>query len=180
MCCEVLIYMDLFQWNSWYGNGLLQIVKKVHSVKNIAMTKETENKLSEIENHTNPNANRPLKVLTATSVIGDKVENKTGEKIGKIKDIMLDITTGKIEYVVVEVGGFLEFNEKLFAIPFSALQLNSKKQLFILDIEKEFLKKAPGFEKDHWPETNEHYTDVVAYWDGFLKPTAGPGSIYLL
>ena len=142
------------------------------------MSKETERKISGMENFTNSTV--PLKVLTATSIIGDKVENTKGEKIGKIKDIMLDITSGKIEYVVLEFGGFLEFNEKLFAIPFSALKLNPQKQFFILNIEKDFLKKAPGFEKDHWPETNEHYTDVTTYWDGFLTPTSGPGSIYLL
>jgi sporulation protein YlmC with PRC-barrel domain len=142
------------------------------------MSKETERKIVQMGNFTNSNV--PLKVLTATSIIGDKVKNGKDENIGKIKDIMLDITTGKIEYVVLEFGGFLELNEKLFAIPFSALKLDLKRQLFVLDIEKEFLKKAPGFERDHWPETNEHYTDVTIYWDGFLKPTAGPGSIYLL
>ena len=144
------------------------------------MSKETDRKISETENNTSPNANRPLKVLTATSVIGDKVKNKKGEDVGKIKDIMLDIQTGKIEYVVLEFGGLFKFNEKLFAIPFSALKLNSEEQLFILDIEKEFLRKAPGFEKNHWPETNEHYAEVTTYWDGFLTPTTGPGSIYLL
>src|SRR4051812_10482057 len=106
-------------------------------------------------NHTGPNANRPLKVLTASSIIGDKVENGKGENLGKIKDIMLNIHTGAIEYVVLEYsGGFLGLNEKLFAIPFTALKVNPRNQDFVLNIENDFLEKAPGFDKKHWPETN--------------------------
>ena len=45
--------------------------------------------------------NMPLKYLTATSIIGDKVYNEKDEHLGKIADIMIDIITAKIEYVVI-------------------------------------------------------------------------------
>ncbi len=125
------------------------------------------------KNHGNPNANRALKVLTATSIIGDKVENLQGETVGKIKDLMIDLASGKIDYVVLEVGGFLGINEKLFALPFAAIKPNPHNQDFKLDIKKDFLAKAPGFDKNHWPETNGHYTDVHAYWGDFMGPSTG-------
>lgn len=125
------------------------------------------------KNHENPNVNRPLKVLTATSIIGDKVENLTGEHIGKIKDLMIDLATGKIDYVVLEVSGFLGINEKLFAIPYSAIKANPHNEDFKLDIKKEFLEKAPGFDKDHWPETDSHLFDVQAHWGDFMGPSVG-------
>ncbi|MBX9850382.1 MAG: PRC-barrel domain-containing protein [Cytophagaceae bacterium] len=121
-------------------------------------------------NHTGPNANRPLKLLTARSIVGDKIENTKGEKIGKIKDIMLDVKRGYIEYVILECGGFLG-GKKLFAIPFTALAVNPKNHDFILDVDKEFLKNAPGFDKNHWPETNGHY--VHEYWGNFMGPSVG-------
>jgi len=124
-------------------------------------------------NQAGANANRPVHVLTASSIIGDNVENGQGENIGKIKDIMLNTQDGKIEYLVIEVGGFLGFGEKLFAVPFTALQLNTKNEDFVLNIEKEFLEKAPGFDKDHWPETNSHYFDVNTYWGSFMGPNTG-------
>src|SRR5690348_740716 len=108
-------------------------------------------------NQLGPNANRPVHVLTASSIIGDEVENAKGKNIGRIRDIMLNIKDGKIQYLVIEFGGFMGFGEKLFAIPFAALKLNTKNEDFVLNIEKEFLEKAPGFDKDHWPETNSHY-----------------------
>ena len=107
-------------------------------------------------------ANRPLKYLTATSFIGDKVHNDNNEHMGTIEDIMIDITTGKIEYVVIKFGGFLTINEKYFAIPFNLLSADPAKKAFILNQSKEKLEKAPGFDMGHWPETNFHAEET--YW----------------
>jgi sporulation protein YlmC with PRC-barrel domain len=128
-------------------------------------------------NHSGPNANRPLKFLTASSVIGDVIENQEGDTLGKIKDIMLNIHSGEIEYVVLEHGGgFLGMKDKLFAIPFSALKINPVSQDFILDVENDFLAKAPGFDKKHWPETNGHYADVNTYWGDFMGVNISGGA----
>jgi sporulation protein YlmC with PRC-barrel domain len=127
------------------------------------------------QNHEGINANWPVRLLTATSIIGDKVENNKGDNLGKIKDIMLDIREGKIEYVVIEYGGFLGVGEKLFAVPFRSLELDTANHQFILNKSKETFEKAPGFDKDHWPETNSHeyYHDVDTYWGGFMGPNTG-------
>ncbi len=106
--------------------------------------------------------NMPLKYLAATSIIGDKVHNSQDEHLGKIADIMVDITSGKIEYVVIEFGGFLTIGEKYFAIPFSLLRVDPANKAFILNQAKEKLEKAPGFDMNHWPETNFHAEET--YW----------------
>src|SRR4051812_26590145 len=54
------------------------------------------------ENHFGKRPNTPVKFLTATSVIGDDVRNNLDENLGKIKDVMIDVQNGSIEYVVVE------------------------------------------------------------------------------
>ena len=107
--------------------------------------------------------NLPLRFLTASSIIGDKVHNTKGEHMGKIEDIMIDITTGKIEYVVIEFGGFLTIGEKYFAIPFNLLKVDPVNKAFVFDQPKERLEKAPGFDLNHWPETNLHAEE--SYWD---------------
>ena len=80
--------------------------------------------------------NVPLKYLTATSIIGDKVRNKEDEHMGEIKDIMIDVTNGSIEYVVVEFGGFLGMGVKYFAIPYKLLQVDPENKTFVLDQSK--------------------------------------------
>lgn len=70
--------------------------------------------------------NLPLKFLTAESIIGEKVLNDDGEYLGHVRDIMLDIRIGRIEYYVIEFGGFLGIGEKLFAIPFDLLMVDTE------------------------------------------------------
>ena len=55
-------------------------------------------------NHSGPAANTPVRRLTATSIIGDKVENPKGENLGKIDNLMVNLETGCIDYAVLEMG----------------------------------------------------------------------------
>jgi sporulation protein YlmC with PRC-barrel domain len=132
---------------------------------------ENYNKNFEIDNVTGHNhegrqANTPVKRLTATSIIGDKLENPAGEDLGKIENLMVNLIDGHIEYAVVEFGSFLGLGGKLFAIPFEELQLDERKELFVLNRDKEYLKNIPGFDKAHWPDTNLHryFDEVNNYW----------------
>jgi sporulation protein YlmC with PRC-barrel domain len=92
-------------------------------------------------------------VLSATSIIGDDVYNHEDTKLGDIKELMVDVDTGKVAYAVLSFGGFLGMGDKLFAVPFNALKLNADKKYFMLNADKEKLKSAPGFDKDNWPST---------------------------
>lgn len=123
------------------------------------------------QNNSGSRPNEPLKHLTASSLIGDNIFNPAGETLGKIKDIMIDIIEGRILYVIVEFGGFLGMNQKLFAVPMQALQLAKEhKNAFILNETKESLKSYPGFDKEHWPETNSHGVDSPGTMgEGFVQ-----------
>ena len=126
------------------------------------------------ENHTGKRANTPVKYLTTSTIVGDKVFNHLGEDLGKIKEIMLDISEGKIEYVVIEFGGFLGLGEKYFAVPFKALSIDTNRHAFILNQSRDVLENAPGFDKDHWPETNSHGMSAsLTYWGGFMGANTG-------
>lgn len=90
-------------------------------------------------------------LLSATTITGDEVCNLQDEKLGKIEDIMLDIPSGKIRYAVLSSGGFLGMGDRLFAVPWKSLKLDKENQRFMLDVDVDRLKKAPGFDKDQWP-----------------------------
>jgi sporulation protein YlmC with PRC-barrel domain len=109
--------------------------------------------------------NRPLRYLTSTSIVGDKVHNPAGEQLGGIKDIMIDLETGKIVYFVIEFGGFLGIGVKYFAIPFSLLKVDPENKQFIFDQSRDAMSEAPGFDMDHWPDTNIHLEKVNEYWN---------------
>lgn len=108
--------------------------------------------------------NQRGRYLTASSLEGDKVVNPGGEHLGEIKEIMLDLESGRIDYYVIEFGGFLGLGVKYFAIPFRLLKLDAPGKRFVFELAKEILEKAPGFDMDHWPDTNLHFDEVHSYW----------------
>ena len=89
--------------------------------------------------------------LSASTLNGDSVKNHKDESIGDLKDIMIDTANGKIAYGVLSFGGVLGMGEKLFAVPWEALTVDGNNKQLLLNIEKDKLKDAPGFDKDHWP-----------------------------
>lgn len=130
---------------------------------NTENTYETDNRTG--VNHEGGLANTPVERLTSSSIIGDTVENAEGEKLGSVDNLMINIRTGMVEYAVLEFGAFLGIGGKLFAIPFTELKLNPEKKVFVIDRDREFLERLPGFDKTHWPGTNDHYyDDVNMYW----------------
>jgi len=107
-------------------------------------------------------------VMAASTLIGDKVVNKADEDLGKIEEIMLHLPSGRIAYAVLSFGGFLGMGDKLFAIPWEALTLNEDRKCFVLGIDKERLEKAPGFDKDNWPDmTNPRWSEEIYKYYGY-------------
>ncbi|MBA3661844.1 MAG: PRC-barrel domain-containing protein [Gammaproteobacteria bacterium] len=106
------------------------------------------------------------KIVRTKDVIGVEVKNRADEKLGKIDEIVMDKITGQINYVVLECGGVLGVGSKLFALPWNAIQYDKEEKSFLANIDKERLKNATGFNKDHWPDTADSttftkYTETV-------------------
>jgi sporulation protein YlmC with PRC-barrel domain len=91
-------------------------------------------------------------LMGANTLVGNDVYNHKDEDLGDIKEIMLDMRSGKVAYAVLSFGGFLGMNEKLFAVPWEALTLDTANERFILNVEKDRLSEAPGFDEDDWPD----------------------------
>jgi sporulation protein YlmC with PRC-barrel domain len=104
-----------------------------------------------LDDHSGPGP----EVMAASSFEGEAVINHQGETLGEIEEIMLDVRSGRIAYVVLAVGGLLGIGEKYFAIPWQALTLDTDRKCFVLDADKDRLKEAPGFDKQHWPHVAE-------------------------
>lgn len=94
-------------------------------------------------------------IMGADTLIGDSVVNGAEESLGDIKEIMLDMHTGQVAYAVLSFGGFLGIGEKLFAVPWSALHLDTVNERFMLNVDKARLKNAPGFDPGAWPDMSD-------------------------
>ncbi len=87
----------------------------------------------------------------ASKVIGTDVDDAKGKKIGDIKDVVLDRSSGRVAYAVISFGGVMGVGDKYFAVPWKALKAGSDEH-YVLNTTQETLKKAQGFDKDHWPD----------------------------
>ena len=79
--------------------------------------------------------------------IGQAVHNATGETVGDVNDLVFD-RKGRINSVILGVGGFLSMGEKSVGVPFSALTFNVGKngeRVIVVALSKQDLTQAPAF-----------------------------------
>jgi len=112
-------------------------------------------------------------VLSASSLMGNRVVNSLGEYLGKIEDLMIDVAEGRIAYAVLSFSGIMGLGNRLFAIPWDALALDTEEKKYILDLDRDMLQKAPAFDQNHWPDISDQdwvervhtYYGYRPYWE---------------
>jgi len=114
------------------------------------------------------------KINKATGVLGMEVLNSQNERLGTIKDVVLDLNAGQVSYAVLSVGGFLGLGDKLIAVPLNAFSYGPEHEKLVLNVDKARLKELPALEKDAWPSLND--PQVNAHWNAEHLQT-GVGSV---
>ena len=117
--------------------------------------------------------NKTVRALSTSSLNGTQVVNPQGEDLGHVEDMMIDLNSGHILYTVLSFGGILGIGNKLFAVPFESFIVDQNREVFVLNIDKDRLEDAPGFDKDNWPQHSDRsfqtevytYYNVDPYWD---------------
>ena len=108
-------------------------------------------------------------LLSASTITGDDVVNGEGEDLGTIEEIMFDPDEGEPGYAVLSFGGVLGMGDKLFAVPWKALTPQMNEHRFVLNVPREELEKAPGFDKDDWPKTAETWAGFTRHWEPYRR-----------
>ena len=112
----------------------------------------------------------PPQALSLSTLLGNQVVDRSGEEVGRIQELMIDPRSGRVTYAVMSLGGLLGLGEKLFAVPWVSLELDAEKDRFVMDVDRERLRQAPGFDKDDWPNMGDTYwgTDVPKFYGAKL------------
>ncbi len=98
--------------------------------------------------------------VRASKLMGMNIQNSRKESVGQIKDIVLDPASTRVQYVAVTYGGFLGLGDKLFAVPMQAIKVqmdpdNRDRVILVLDVTKEQMNGAQGFDEAHWPNFSD-------------------------
>jgi putative membrane protein len=83
--------------------------------------------------------------VKAEDVIGSKVVNNKGDKVGKIEDLVVD--NNKVQYAVVSVGGFLGIGAKHVVVPIDQLKLGKDQAYLISAQTEDELKQMPEYKE---------------------------------
>jgi len=124
------------------------------------------------------------RAVRVKDMIGADVYNPSNENLGEIEDLVMDPSSGKIRYAVLSFGGFLGLGDKLFAVPWGDLKLvtkgttsegTAKEDHYVLNVSKEALKNAPGFDKSRWPDFADRNwsADIDRFYTGQRSATSG-------
>lgn len=111
--------------------------------------------------------------IRASEIIGTHVANWEGENCGRIEEVMVHKNFGEIAYLVLSYPGHFgeDYAEKRFAVPFESFQnkqITDRHSEYILNVDEEFLKKAPGFNRLNWPDFADprFITELKDYYKG--------------
>jgi sporulation protein YlmC with PRC-barrel domain len=117
-------------------------------------------------------------LVRASKVIGMEVRNLANENLGDIKDVVLERDKGTVAYAVVSFGGLLNMGDKLFAVPWDVLKANVDQSALVLDVPKDRLEKAPGFDKNNWPDMTDAQwtTEIRTFYGAFASDVRDPSN----
>ncbi|HEY6927658.1 MAG TPA: PRC-barrel domain-containing protein [Steroidobacteraceae bacterium] len=124
-----------------------------------------------------PTATGHTTAIRAKKVLGTKVSDTTGNKIGHIEDVILDKGTNSILFAVVSFGGFLGMGEKYHPIPWAALDYEPSEAAYVVNYTKEQLEAAPSGSIEEltrddglaFRDRTYDYYKTPRYWDRTLS-----------
>jgi len=107
----------------------------------------------------------------ASCLIGMEVRNRQNEKLGDIKDVVMDLPSGRVNYAILCTGGFLGVGERLTAIPPITFQMSLDGDHLVINADKQKIKNAPSFARVNWPDPQ--MADIEAYWASDREAVGG-------
>ncbi len=114
----------------------------------------------------------------ASKLVGMDVKNEANEDIGTVNDIVLDLGSGRVAYVVLSVGGFLGVGEKYIAVPPSAFRASTNGgNNLVLNVDKQRVQQAPGFSKSEWPDLKHPNWGAAADWGSTNTVRTDPNAL---
>jgi sporulation protein YlmC with PRC-barrel domain len=108
----------------------------------------------------------PMKYNKASGLIGMAVKNQNGEHLGHITDVVFDLKSDRVSYVVLTTTSkaTLGIDDKLLAVPLSAFTTSPDEKHLILNADKSKLKSAMGFNGNNWPDVGNPSWGSQPFW----------------
>ncbi len=119
-------------------------------------------------------------VISLSGIIDRPVYGADDEELGTVVNVFADVLSHRLQYALLEVGGFLGIGSRRIMVPFAALGWSRDR--LTLPVDRPMLGRAP-----HWDRAtvldDGYRREVASYWDlgpgwrteeSVIQPSADP------
>lgn len=98
-------------------------------------------------------------IRRGSKITNSEVRSSQGQKLGTIRDTVIDPSTGRVTYVVVGMGN------KYHPVPWSALRWD--KDHYVLAMDADRMRSSPSFDSQKWPDMSNEawHNDTYRYYN---------------
>ena len=114
--------------------------------------------------------NETDRLIASNKVEGTTVYNPQDERLGTIRNVMIDKRSGKSEYAVLEFGGLFGLGSDHYPIPWEMLTYDTDKGGYVVNLTKDQVEGAPRYRSEETPEYNDTYGRTVYEYYGLGYP----------
>jgi sporulation protein YlmC with PRC-barrel domain len=115
-------------------------------------------------------------MIMASDPIGLKILNDAGDTVAVVEDMVIDVKSGKIIYIIVSVFDGADLDDVLLPIPPAAFRLDATVPALVIGDADRVLVDAPRFKIGEFPYTLEPDwdADVRAFWKDLVDLDLNP------
>jgi len=109
-------------------------------------------------------------LVRADKIMGLTARNPQNERLGKVENLVVDLSAGRVVEVMIASGRYLGIKEELSAVPPQAFRYQPEKALLTLDTTKETLKYAPHFKPGDWRNSADNSASLAGVYNAYGVP----------
>ncbi len=117
----------------------------------------------------------PTQILAQSNVAHSvKVESRDGDIVGSVYSFMVHKGSGRVTHAVLSLGGFLGMGKSFYPVPFSLLQFDPVRDLYVITVDRRLLEGGPSW-SNNAPVFDQAYADRVASYYGAASENLAAG-----
>jgi sporulation protein YlmC with PRC-barrel domain len=111
---------------------------------------------------------------SAATLIGYPVVSQEGAVIGILSDMVVNLQSGNVVFVILEYSGAIATGDNRLPLPLRAFRFDAANEALTLAIDEETLAGQNGFGAE-WPNLREpgYLEETAVFWEGLNTPVIG-------
>ena len=92
--------------------------------------------------------------IKTANIVGSTLRDAGDHKLGTIREIFLEPTTGQAKFVILELSSVFGGGGKFHPLPWSALRFDERGQAYSTFLTKNDLKTSPAYDREQLADAN--------------------------